>query len=45
MAAKKYKYRERNEGLFRQQNVEEVYERYISQAPVDNAMSYYEDDT
>ena len=44
VAAKKYKYRERNEGLFRQQNVEEVYERYISQAPVDNAMSYYEDD-
>ena len=45
VAAKKYKYRERNEGLFRQQNVEEVYERYISQVPVDNAMSYYEDDT
>ena len=28
-AAKKYKYRERNEGLFCQQDVEEIYNRYI----------------
>ena len=32
IAAKKYKYRERDEGLFRQQDVEDVYERYLSQA-------------
>ena len=35
VVAKKYKYRERNEGLFRQQDVEEVYDRYISQAAAD----------
>lgn len=34
VAAKKYKYRARNEGLFRQQDVEEVYDRYITQAAV-----------
>ena len=32
VAAKKYKYRTRNEGLFRQVDVEEVYDRYITQA-------------
>ena len=32
IAAKKYKYRKRDEGLFRQQDVEDVYERYLSQA-------------
>ena len=32
VAAKKYKYRERDEGMFSQQQVEEVYERYIIQA-------------
>ena len=32
VAAKKYKYRERDEGMFSQQYVEEVYERYIIQA-------------
>ena len=34
-AAKKYKYRERNEGLFCQQDVEEIYDRYITQAAAD----------
>ena len=34
-AAKKYKYRERNEGLFCQQDVEEIYDRYIAQAAAD----------
>ena len=32
IAAKKYKYRERDEGLFRQQDVEDVYDRYLSPA-------------
>ena len=35
VAAKKYKYRERNEGLFCQQDVEEIYDRYITQAAAD----------
>ena len=35
VAANKYKYRERNEGMFRQHDVEEIYERYITQAAVD----------
>ena len=35
VAAKRYKYRERNEGMFRQHDVEEIYERYITQAAVD----------
>ena len=29
-AARKYKYRERNEGLFCQNDVEEIYDRYIT---------------
>ena len=36
VAAKKYQYRKRDEGLFRQQDVEEIYERYITQASLDN---------
>ena len=32
VAAKRYKYRERNEGLFCQYEVEEIYERYITAA-------------
>ena len=44
-AAKKYKYRERNEGLFCQQDVEEIYDRYIAQAAadVDQSMDDYSD--
>ena len=44
-AAKKYKYRERNEGLFCQQDVEEIYDRYISQAAadIDQFMDDYSD--
>ena len=34
VVAKKYKYRARNEGLFRQQDIEEIYDRYITQAAV-----------
>ena len=32
MAAKKYKYRRREEGMFRQQDVEEIYDRYLEEA-------------
>jgi peptide/histidine transporter 3/4 len=32
VAAKKYKYRQRDEGLFRQQAVEEIYDRYLTEA-------------
>ena len=32
VAAKKYKYRERDEGLFRQQDVGNIYDHYITQA-------------
>ena len=34
-AARRYKYRERNEGLFSQHDVEEIYDRYITQAAAD----------
>ena len=34
-AARRYKYRERNEGLFSQHDVEEIYDRYITQAVAD----------
>ena len=44
IAAKRYKYRQRDEGWFRPQYVEDVYERYISQVPVDSPMSYDNDD-
>ena len=36
LAAKKYKYRTRDEGIFRQHDVEEIYDRYIDQAVTDN---------
>ena len=36
LAAKKYKYRTRDEGMFRQHDVEEVYDCYIAQAESDN---------
>ena len=39
VAAKKYKYRKRNEGLFCQQDVEEIYDRYITQAASDDEYS------
>ena len=35
LAAKKYKYRTRDEGMFRQHDVEEIYDRYIDQAMTD----------
>ena len=34
LAAKRYKYRTRNEGIFRQYIVEEVYDRYMDQASI-----------
>ena len=44
ITAKKYKYREREEGMFRQQHVEEVYERYVKQAAAeDNISELYSD--
>ena len=36
VAAKKYKYRRRDEGMFRQQDVEEIYDRYLPQPAVDD---------
>ena len=42
VAARRYKYRERNEGLFSQQDVEEIYDRYITQAVAD--VDQYSDD-
>ena len=36
LAAKRYKYRTRDEGIFRQHDVEEVYDRYITQAAAAN---------
>ena len=36
IAAKRYKYRTRDEGMFRQHDVEEVYDRYMDQALADN---------
>ena len=40
VAAKKYKYRARNEGMFRQMDVEEIFEREIEQASMDNLSIY-----
>ena len=42
-AARRYKYRERNEGLFSQQDVEEIYDRYITQAAADQSSDYSSD--
>ena len=39
VAAKKYKYRRRDEGMFRQHDVEEIYDRYLTQAAEDNTPS------
>ena len=36
LAAKRYKYRTRDEGMFRQHDVEEIYDRYIDQAVSDS---------
>ena len=36
LAAKTYKYRTRDEGMFRQHDVEEIYDRYIDQAASDS---------
>ena len=36
LAAKKYKYRTRDEGMFHQHDVEEVYDRYMDQALADH---------
>ena len=33
LAAKRYKYRTRDEGMFHQQVVEDIYDHYITQAP------------
>ena len=35
LAAKRYKYRTRDEGIFCQPNVEEIYDRYMNQAESD----------
>ena len=35
VAAKKYKYRRRDEGMFRQMDIEEVFEHEIKQASMD----------
>ena len=43
IAAKTYKYRERNEGLFSQQHIEEVFDRDIAQAAADTDSDEYSD--
>ena len=40
VAAKKYKYRRRDEGMFRQMDIEEVFEREIKQASMDDISNY-----
>ena len=40
VAAKRYEYRRRDEGWFRQHDVEEIYDRYLPQAAVDDDSSY-----
>ena len=40
ITAKKYKYRERNEGMFRQMDIEEIFEREIEQASMDSIPGY-----
>ena len=44
MAAKKFKYRKRDKGLFHQQDVEEIYDRYIAQASSDDEYSDFCDE-
>ena len=44
LAAKRYTYRVRDEGQFRQYAIEEIYERYITQT-VENTRDYSSDDT
>ena len=39
VAAKRYKYRRRDEGWFSQHDVEEIYDRYLPQAAVDDSSS------
>ena len=36
LAAKKYKYRTRDEGMFYQHDVEEIYDRYMDQTASDD---------
>ncbi|MCG8626034.1 MAG: hypothetical protein MJE68_29055, partial [Proteobacteria bacterium] len=43
ISAKRYKYRVENEGWFRRYYIEEIYDRYISQDPINT--SDYTDDT
>ena len=42
VAARKYKYRERNEVTFRQRDVEEIYDRYLTQAATAAQIESYE---
>ena len=39
VAAKRYEYRRRDEGWFCQHDVEEIYDRYLPQAAVDDSSS------
>ena len=39
VAAKKYKYRQRDEGMFRQMDIEDVFEREIEQTSVNSVYS------
>ena len=40
VAATKYKYRARNEGMFRQMDIEEIFEREIERASMDNVSDH-----
>ena len=42
VAAKKYKYRQRDEGMFYQQDVEEIYDRYLTE--VSSSVNNFDDD-
>ena len=44
VAAKKYKYRKRDEGLFHQQDVEEIYDCYVTQVSSDDEYSDFCDE-
>ena len=41
VAARKYKYRERDEVNFYQRDIEEIYDRYLTQAAAENESNYY----
>ena len=45
VAAKRYKYRKRDEGMFSQQEVEEIYDRYLPPASENDTNGYSDSDS